>query len=240
MPRTRPSNQTVNSNDATNNVRSRRQQRTSNNETKQTKAENSNELNVSIDEAIDEQPSASNNSNNKNKTDSTIHENKNVNEDSNTDTEAENQNENNDTSNIQNQDNNVEDEEDSKMNVDKKNVEDPKKEVKRKGRPASKTNLANAAKANIKLTNDAHPRTMLTPKKTPRVARVTKGRSVEFAIKDERVIGWIKDQKKDKILIRWHQMENNNVHFKEQWFSKNDKALHIFDRRFDAHLKAKK
>jgi len=58
-----------------------------------------------------------------------------------------------------------------------------------------------------------------------------------LSIKNQKVTGWIKDQKGEKMLIRWQQTDNNNIHFKQQWFNKNDKNLHVFDRRYDVETK---
>jgi len=230
MPRFHSSKQTVNTSDLTNNTRSRRQQKTeATNDNKQMKA--TNEKNNEVNDLNDE----------KEQTELLDKENINKDEDTNSENETEDQNENHDTSNIQDkkQDNDEMDENSNKMNVDKKKVENETKTVKGK-KVGKQVNGANAAKSNIVLDEPSHSRKLMTPKKVPRDARVTKGRSVELTIKGQQLIGWIKDQKNGKILIRWTYLVNNNVHFEEQWFSKNDKNLHIFDRRYDAHLNPKK
>jgi len=107
-----------------------------------------------------------------------------------------------------------------------------------RGSKSKNVKTANKAKSNIKMDADGlHSRRVLTPKKTPRIARVTKGKSIELTIKNQKVTGWIKDQKDDKVLIRWQSLDNNNIHFEEQWFNKTDKRLHIFDRRYDVEPK---
>jgi len=126
-----------------------------------------------------------------------------------------------------------------KMAVDEKeeNRDDQTKNGKNSQERGSKSKNVktanNGTKSNIKMDDGLHSRRVLTPKKTPRIARVTKGKSIELTIKNQKVFGWIKDQKDEKILIRWQYADNNNIHFEEQWFNKNDKRLHIFDRRFD-------
>jgi len=130
-----------------------------------------------------------------------------------------------------------------KMDVEEnvENNDNQTKNVKNSQERGSKSKhvkTTNNAKSNNKIEVDgSHSRRALTPKKTPRIARVTKGKSIELSIKNQKVIGWIKDQKDDKILIRWQFVDNNNIHFQEKWFNKNDKNLHIFDRRYDVESK---
>jgi len=144
-------------------------------------------------------------------------------------------NEDKDNMNVDDNEVNDENKDTSNNKNDEENGDKQKKNAKAKKnvqRPSSNTTKP---KSTIKLTDSttAHSRRILTPKKVPSIARVTKGRSIEFSSKNGKVTGWIKDQTDNKMLIRWSFLENNNVHFKEQWFNKNDKNLHVFDRRFD-------
>jgi len=87
--------------------------------------------------------------------------------------------------------------------------------------------------------NDHKSRLKLTPKKTPRIARVTKGRSVEFTLNNVKLTGWIVDQTDKKVNIRWRNVDGDKETFVTKWFLKSDQNLHVFDRRYDAYVASK-